>query len=116
MASTSDVLGHHLQAFGNGDLDEIMADFTDDSVLFTPGGPLKGLDAIRGLFVGMFEEFGKPGMSFEMLQQDVEGDCAYIMWKAETADNVYEIGTDTFVVQGGKITYQSFCGKIVPKG
>jgi hypothetical protein len=74
------------------------------------------LDAIRELFVGMFEEFGKPGMSFEMLQQDVEGDCAYIVWKAETADNVYEVGTDTFVVQGGKITYQSFCGKIAPKG
>ena len=85
-------------------------------MLFTPSGPLKGLGAIRGMFVGMLEEFAKPGMSFEMLQQDVEGNCAFIMWKAETADNVYEIGTDTFVVQGGKIIYQSFCGKIVPKG
>ncbi len=68
MASTSDVLGHHLQAFGDGNLDEIMADFTNDSVFFAPSGPLKGLDAIRGQFVGMFEEFGKPGKSFEMLQ------------------------------------------------
>jgi ketosteroid isomerase-like protein len=63
MASTSDVLGHHLQAFGDGGLDEIMADYTDDSVLFTPDGPLKGLDAIRRLFVGMFEEFSKPAIS-----------------------------------------------------
>jgi ketosteroid isomerase-like protein len=116
MHSTSDVLGHHLQAFGNGDLEGVMADFTDDSVLFTPSGPLEGLDAIRGMFVALLEEFGKPGMSIEMLQQDVEGDCAYIVWKAETADNVYEIATDTFVVRGGKIAYQSFCGKIVPKG
>jgi ketosteroid isomerase-like protein len=116
MASTSDVLDHHLQSFGAGDLDAILEDYTDDSVLFTPEGPLKGPDAIRGMFVGMFEEFGKPGMSFEMLQQDVEGDCAYIVWKAETADNIYEVGTDTFVVQGGKITYQSLCVKAVPKG
>jgi len=93
-----------------------MSDHTDDSVLFTPDGPLKGRDAIRGLFVSMFEEFGKPGMSFEMLQQDVEGDCAYIMWKAETADNIYEVGTDTFVVRNGKIVYQSLCAKVVPKG
>ncbi|MGD2218179.1 MAG: nuclear transport factor 2 family protein [Gemmatimonadales bacterium] len=93
-----------------------MADFTDDSLLFTPNGPLKGLDAIRGLFVEMFEEFGEPGMSFEMLRQGVEGDCACIVWKAETADNVYEIGTDSFVVRAGKIADQSFCGKIVPKG
>lgn len=63
----------------------------------------------------MFEEFSKPGMSFEMLRQEVEGGCAYVVWKAETADKVYEIGTDTFVVRGGKITYQSFCSKIVPK-
>ena len=51
-----------------------------------------------------------------MNQQFVEGEVAYIAWSAETADNVYEIGTDTFVVRAGKITYQSFCGKIVPKG
>ncbi len=46
----------------------------------------------------------------------MEGDCTYIVWKAETADNVYEIGTDTFVVQGGKIIYQTFFGQIVTKG
>ena len=46
----------------------------------------------------MFSEFAKPGMSFEMLRQDVDGDAAYIVWKAETADNRYELGTDTFVM------------------
>jgi hypothetical protein len=29
---------------------------------------------------------------------------------------VYEVATDTFVVRDGKITAQSFTGKIVPKG
>jgi len=29
---------------------------------------------------------------------------------------VYEIATDTFVVRDGKITAQSFTGKITPKG
>jgi hypothetical protein len=36
--------------------------------------------------VRLFEEFAKPGMSFEMLRQEVDGDTAYIVWKAETAD------------------------------
>jgi len=31
-------------------------------------------------------------------------------------DNVYELGTDTFVVRDGKIVAQSFTGKITPKG
>ena len=50
-----------------------------------------------------------------MKQQLVEGDCGYILWSAETADNVYELGTDTFVVPDGKIMAQSFSGKSTPK-
>ena len=41
---------------------------------------------------------------------------AYILWTAETADNIYEMGTDTFVVREGKIVAQSYAGKITPKG
>jgi hypothetical protein len=51
-----------------------------------------------------------------MKLQSVESDYAYILWTAETADNVYEVGTDTFVVLNGKIVAQSFAGKITPKG
>ncbi len=50
-----------------------------------------------------------------MTQQVVEGDYAYILWTAEAADNVYELGTDTFVVRDGKIVAQSFTGQITPK-
>jgi hypothetical protein len=84
--------------------------------MFTADGPLKGGDAIRPLFQAMVAEFGKPGTTFTMKQQFVEGDYAYILWSAETADNVYELGTDTFVVRDGKIIAQSFTGKITPKG
>ena len=49
-----------------------------------------------------------------MKQQLVDGDYAYILWTAETADNVYELATDTFVVQQGKIVAQSFTAKIRP--
>ena len=51
-----------------------------------------------------------------MKYQSVEGDHAYILWTAETADNVYELGTDMFVVRDGRIVAQSFAGKITPKG
>jgi hypothetical protein len=54
--------------------------------------------------------------SFVLNPLSVDGDHAYILWTAETADNVYEIGTDTFVVRDGKIVAQSFAAKITPKG
>ena len=37
-------------------------------------------------------------MSFEMLRQEVDGDTAYIEWRAETTDNIFEVGSDTFIV------------------
>ena len=115
MSATKDVLDHHLKCFGDGDLKGILSDYTPDSVLFTPNGPLKGVDAIRPLFEQLFAEFAKPGATFSMKLQSIEGDCAYILWTAETADNVYEMGTDTFVVRNGKIIAQSLAGKITPK-
>jgi ketosteroid isomerase-like protein len=116
MASTKDVLDHHLQCFDAGDLTGILSDYAPGAVLFTPNGPLRGVDAIRPLFQAMIAEFGKPGAVFSMKQQSVEGDYAYILWTAETTDNVYEVGTDTFVVRDGKILIQSFAVKITPKG
>jgi ketosteroid isomerase-like protein len=94
-----------------GDLDGILADYSSTAVVFTPDGPLKNPAAIRPLFQAIFTEFGKPGASFSK-QQSVEGDYAFILWSAETADNVYEMGTDTFVVQNGKIVAHSFAGTI----
>ena len=75
----------------------------------------RGVDAIRSLFEALIAEFGKPGATFQMKQQLVEGDYAYILWTAETADNAYELVTDTFVVREGRIVAQSFTAKITPK-
>ena len=115
MSSTQDVLDHHLQCFGRGDLDGILADYSSTAVMFTADGPLKNPAAIRPLFQAIFAEFGKPGASFSMKQQSVDGDYAFILWSAETADNVYEMGTDTFVVRHGQIVAHSFAGTIRPK-
>jgi len=115
MNSTKDVIDNHLKCFGEGDLPGILSDYAPGAVLFTTEGTLKGADAIRPLFQAMIDEFGKPGAAFRMQQLSVEGDYAYIVWTAETAENTYEIGTDTFVVKDGKIVVQSFTGKITPR-
>ena len=115
MASTKEILDHHQSCFAGGDLPGIMEDYTDESRLFTPQGVLKGKQQIQGLFEMIFAEFAKPGASYELANEFVDGDTAYINWSAETADNVYELGTDTFVIRDGKIAIQSFSGKITPK-
>ena len=115
MRTTSNVLDQHLKCFGENDLDGVLADYSSDAVLFIPGGPLKGPGEIKPFFQTFFSEFAKPGASFSMREQRIEGDYAYILWSAETADHSYESATDTFVVQNGKIVAQSFASKITPK-
>ena len=111
MRSTSEVLDNHLGSFAAGDLDGILGDYAPDAVLFTAQGPLRGRAAIASLFTDLLAEFAKPGASFSLRQRFVADDCAYIVWTAQTADNVYELGTDTFVVRDGCIATQSFAAK-----
>jgi ketosteroid isomerase-like protein len=115
-ASTETVLGHHLQCFRAGDLEGILSDYAPDAVLCTPSGVVRGPDAMAGLFRAFFAEFAKPGATFTVQRQSIEGEVAHIVWAAETADNVYDLGTDTFVVRDGKIIAQPFAAKTTPKG
>ena len=115
MPTTYEIVDQHLRSFYEKNLDGVLADYSEDAVLFSPGKSLKGPDAIRPFFQAFFAEFAKPGASFSMRQQSVEGDYAYIVWSAETADNSYESATDTFVVRNGEIVAQSFEAKITPK-
>jgi ketosteroid isomerase-like protein len=114
-STTEELLDRHLDCFGRGDLDGIVADYSSTAVMFTPRGPLKGPAAIRSLFQAIFAEFGKPGTTFFLQLRSIDGDYAYILWRAETADDAYEAVADTFVMRNGQIILHSFGGKIQAK-
>lgn len=103
--STEATLRHHLQAFTEG-LDAILSDYTEASVLFTPDGPVRGLVGLRNFFGGFLRD-SPPELfdAFTLIRQDVEGEVAYITWKAEP---YITMATDTFVVRNGKIMVQTF--------
>ena len=70
MASTKEVLDHHLKCFGEGDLKGILSDYAPGAILFTPDEPLRGADAMRPLLQALIAEFGKPGAVFSMKQRE----------------------------------------------
>ncbi len=112
---TNEVLDRHMKTFGSQDMAGVMADYAADAVMFTPNGPIKGTEALRGAFAQFFQEWAKPGVKFTLKQRLVDGKHACILWDAETADHVYEGAIDAFVVENGKITAHFFSGKITPK-
>ena len=70
---------------------------------------------MKQLFEAFFKEFAKAGASFNLIQRVVDAEVAYIRWSAETADNVYELGTDTFFIRNGKIVAQTLAVKATAK-
>ena len=112
---TEQVLTHHLESFGAGNVDEILSDYTEDSVIIIPDGVLKGKEQIRGLFDALTAEFGAPDTKFELTDTKIEGPVAYITWVAETQVNVYSYATDTFYIADGKIAYQTLGMVATPK-
>ena len=103
---TEAVLGHHLQMFGATDLDGVMSDYTESSVLMSPDQTLRGLEEIRSFFAKMFPMVTPEFMAaFKMIKQEVSGDTAYIVW---SVDGFFALGTDTLVVKEGKIAVQTF--------
>jgi ketosteroid isomerase-like protein len=113
--STEEVFNRHLQAFGAGDIDAMMADYTEDSFIISPFGLMKGLAALRAFFEQISKEFSAPGTVFNLNETVIEGEIAYITWSAETAANTYSYGSDTFVIRDGKFVAQTFAGVITPK-
>jgi len=113
--TTAEVLAHHGKCFADRDLDGIMADYAPDAVFFSGDGVVRGPEAIRAVFEGLFREFAKPGASMASMQRLVEGDYVFLLWTAETADNSYELASDTFVIRNGSIQMQALTAKTRPK-
>ena len=114
-SSTQRVVERHLECFARLDLEGILSDYAPDAILFTANGPLQGRDGIRSVLGPMIAEFAKPGATFDLARQVVVGEYAYILWTARTADQVYELATDTFMVRDGRIHMQSFAARTVPR-
>jgi hypothetical protein len=51
-----EVFAHHGTALAAGDLDEIVVDYAEDSVLLSPAGAARGKDAIRTVFATLLAD------------------------------------------------------------
>ena len=109
-SQTSQVLQNHLQAAARN-VDAVMRDYSDQSVLVTGDRTYRGLSEIRAFFSQLLE--GPTGgflKTMKMHRQEIVGDVGYILWEAKPW---FAFATDTFVVRDGKILYQTFASTSV---
>lgn len=114
--TSESVLTHHLESFANGEIDEILKDYSDDATIFTQDGEVTGRDNIKALYAKFFTELLPPGSyEFNMQKQTVSGNIAYIVWNADGTNVEIPLATDTFVFRDNKIASQTFAGLLIPK-
>jgi ketosteroid isomerase-like protein len=109
------LLAQHIERFGRGDIEGMLSEYAEDVVFFTQDGVLHGPAAVRPLLEAVIAEFSQPGVSMKLLARHVEGEFAYIAWRAETPANHYQLGSDTFVFRNDRIVMQSSAIAATPK-
>jgi hypothetical protein len=103
--SPQEIFGHHGQALVAGDLDEIVADYSDDAIFITPSGVLRGKDGIREAFTKLLVDL--PNADWDIKTTIYEDDVMLLEWAAEGGGNRVDDGIDTFVFRDGLIRVQT---------
>ena len=105
--ATEAVVRHHLTAFlERRGVDAIVADYSEAAHFHTEAEVYVGKQEIHGFFEHFIEALPAGGIDrFELRSLHVEGDLAYITWNVGSD---IPLGTDTFVVDDGKIVAQTF--------
>lgn len=118
MARTAqEILDHHNEAVFTENFKEIMKDYTDDSILITLYGILKGKDAIEDFFKNNLLK-KMPNMKAVETPDNVllvKEDTIMVRWSAESDLARIKNGVDTFVFIDDKIWRQTACFDIVQK-
>jgi ketosteroid isomerase-like protein len=110
--ATRALLERHLSAFLENDLEAVLSDYTDESMLVTADATYTGRQAIRGFFAKLVPLFPKKESRLDMDRMVIDGDMAFIVWHATTPAIKVTLGTDTFVLKDGKIHRQTFVGQM----
>ena len=106
MARTpQEIFNHHAQALMAGDVDEIVADYTDDAVFITPDTVRRGKDGVREAFTGLLQDL--PNAQWDVPTQVFEGNVLFIAWKAVSEKTQATDGIDTLVFTDDGIRVQT---------
>ena len=108
--STENVWKHHIQAWETRSVNEIASDYSEDSVLVLNNQVFQGRDQISHVFTQLFRIFdgGSNRIDTPMLFDRF----VYITWHFTPTNKEEFFGTDTFVIENGKIVLQTIASPL----
>jgi hypothetical protein len=101
--SPEEVFAHHGQALTAGNVEEIIADYSDDAIVIAGGEVARGRDGARDVFTRLLEQV--PQAVWDVRPVFAE-DVLYLEWSARSGTRQLD-GVDTFVFRDGQIRVQT---------
>jgi predicted SnoaL-like aldol condensation-catalyzing enzyme len=109
---STEVVMKHLSSFLFNNLEAVMSDYTNESVLITQDAIFTGPEEIRVFFTGLIMHFPQQMSNLVLDQLVANNDLVYIVWHAKTPSLQVPIGSDTFIIKDRKIYQQTFVGQL----
>jgi len=114
MARTpQEIFDHHIRALLARDVEALLTDYTDESVLITPAGVAAGLTAIRAAFGQLADALA--GAEFTIGSQTHHDDVLLLEWTLDAPAFAVR-GVDTFLFDADSIRVQTISQSATPKG
>ncbi|ATB43215.1 hypothetical protein CYFUS_008695 [Cystobacter fuscus] len=108
--STQDVWQHHIKAWEANDVAAITSDYTDSSVLILNNQVIRGKAGIARAFSQLFQIFSTGQNNLD--QPIINGRVIYLTWRYTPKNENTFFGSDTFVVENGKIQFQTIASEL----
>ena len=106
-----EVFAHHGQSLGAENLDEIVADYSDDAILIVQKEVYRGKEGARRVFTQLLKDF--PAAAWE-LKTVFADDVLYLEWKATGGGHASQGAVDTFIFHDGMIRVQTVVYNVEP--
>ncbi len=107
---TQKVFNHHDASFSNKDADAILSDFDENAFVIVNNKVYQGHDEIRSVFEQLFVLFSKGTTKLQPVI--VKAQTIYIMWDFYMDGLSSFGGSDSFVVENGKIQAQTIYSEL----
>ena len=101
------IFEHHLGVFGSGDIEGILADYNETSVIIYGDKIWRGIEGARDFFHLWLDNLIPTGSDFNLINRISDDDMLYITWNAESENYIFDYGTDTFIFKDDKIWRQT---------
>jgi hypothetical protein len=112
--STADVFADHLHLRAESQLEEdLERNYSEEVVLIHQFGVKRGRAGVRESAYRLQDQLR--GGHYEYVAQRVEGDYAYLLWRAASPSARIEHGVDSFVIRDGKIVMQTVHYEVLPQ-